>query len=120
MTELGKYGPEFQILTAVTALQAANNLKGSLDYAISRWGTVHPANEMHMMFPEELLIAGDVDALLRKLSIKMTGRALRPRSFQLIRDLLLNLPASGQDWQQNRVDAAVYMIGSIAEFNIMK
>ncbi|MBK8393243.1 MAG: hypothetical protein IPL23_29940 [Saprospiraceae bacterium] len=73
-----------------------------------------------MMFPEELLIAGDVDALLRKLSIKMTGRALRPRSFQLIRDLLLNLPASGQDWQQNRVDAAVYMIGSIAEFNIMK
>ncbi|HPN71042.1 MAG TPA: DUF1800 family protein [Saprospiraceae bacterium] len=120
MTELGKYGPEFQILTAVTALQAPNNLKGSLDYAISRWGTVYPANEMHMMFPEELLIAGDPDALIRKLAVKMTGRALRPRSFQLIRELLNSLPASGQDWQQNRVDAAVYMIGSIAEFNIMK
>ena len=120
MTELGKYGPEFQILTAVTALQAPNNLKRSLDYAISRWGTVYPANEMHMMFPEELALAADPDAMIRKLSIKMAGRALKPRSFQLIRELVASLPSSGTDWQQNRVDAAVYMIGSIAEFNILK
>lgn len=120
LTEMGKFGPEFQILTAVTALNTPNNLRRSLEDGISRWGADVSANEMHLKFPDELPLANDPDALVKKLAGKLLGRPLSARSFQLIREMLVAMPSSGEDWQLNRVDAAVYMIGFLPEFNILK
>ena len=120
LTEMGKFGPEFQILTAVTALNTPNNLRRSLEDGISRWGAEVSADEMHLKFPAELPLANDPDALVKKLAGKLLGRPLTARSFQLIRELIAAMPASGQDWQQNRINAAVYMIGFLPEFNILK
>jgi hypothetical protein len=120
MTELGKFAPEFQILTAVTALEASNFLRSAQINSITRWGVVHVANRMDFNYAVELPFAADVDLLLKHLATKLIGAPLRSRSFQLIRELLVQMPSSGTDWQKNRVDTAVYMIGMLPEFNILK
>jgi uncharacterized protein (DUF1800 family) len=120
MTQLAKFAPEFQILTAVTALEASNFLYNAQKYSISRWGTYHPANEMKFNYTTEIPLAGTPDALLKQLAIKLLGGTIRPRSFQLIKELLLQMPSTGADWQKNRIDTAVYMMGMLAEFNVLK
>lgn len=111
--------PEFQILTAVTAIETQNNLLNSVENEISRWGS-EPGSRMKLDFSQELSLAGDPDALVRKLSTRMTGGTLRPRGFQLVREAVQKIPASGSNWQLDRVKMAAYLIGSSAEFNIQK
>jgi uncharacterized protein (DUF1800 family) len=120
LTEMGKFAPEFQILTAVTAIQAPNNLLNSIENYITRWGTTRPANRMQFDFSGELPLANDPDALIKQLVNKLIGGSLRPRSFQLIREAVVKIVASGTTWQRDRVRMAAYLIGSSPEFNVLK
>lgn len=120
LTEMGKFAPEFQILTAVTAIEAPNNLLNSIENYITRWGTVRPANAMKFIITDELPLANDPDALVRQLVKKLVGGYLRPRSFQLIREAVAKMPASGTNWDRDRVRVAMYLIGSSPEFNVLK
>lgn len=121
VTSLGKFAPEFQILTAVTALEAQNNLFMSIRYTLGRWGNVEDSTQAIIFnFSEELPLANNPDALIRLLSRKLIGGVLKPRSFQIIREALVKMPLSGTTWQKDRVDMAAYLIGSSAEFNIQK
>lgn len=119
LTRMGLFGPEFQILTAVTAIETQNNLLNSVENQISRWGS-DPGNELILDFSQEIPLAGDPDALIRQLSTRLTGGTLRPRSFQNIREAVLKIPDSGNNWQKDRVKMAAYLIGASAEFNIQK
>jgi uncharacterized protein (DUF1800 family) len=119
LTRMGLYGPEFQILTAVTAVETQNNLLNSVEYEISRWGS-NPGNEMILNFSQEIPLASDPDALIRLLSTKMIGGNLRPRSFQNIREAVLKIPNTDTNWQSARVKMAAYLIGASAEFNIQR
>lgn len=119
VTALGKFAPEFQILTAVTAIETQNNLLNSVENEISRWGS-SPADRMQLDFSGEIPLANDPDALIRRLSTRMTGGTLRPRSFQNIREAILKIPTSTGTWQADRVKMTAYLIGSSSEFNIQK
>ena len=119
LTALGLYAPEFQILTAVTAIETQNNLLNSVEKEISRWGS-SPGNEMRLDFSQEIPLANDPDALIRRLSTRMTGGTLRPRSFQNIREAVLKITTDNGSWQTDRVKMAAYLIGSSSEFNIQK
>jgi hypothetical protein len=119
LTRMGLYAPEFQILTAVTAVETQNNLLNSVEYEISRWGS-NPGNEMILNFSQEIPLASDPDALIRLLSTKMIGGNLRPRSFQNIREAVLKIPNTDTNWQSARVKMAAYLIGASAEFNIQR
>ncbi len=119
LTKMGLFGPEFQILTAVTAIETQNNLLNSVENQISRWGA-SPGDELILDFSREILLASNPDALIRQLSTRMTGGTLQPRSFQNIREAVLKIPASGSNWQKDRVKIAAYLIGASTEFNIQK
>ncbi|TAH06858.1 MAG: DUF1800 family protein [Sphingobacteriia bacterium] len=120
LTTLGKFAPEFQILTAVTAVETQNNLLNSVENQIARWGASTPANEMKLNFSQEIAIANDPDALIRLLSTKLTGGALQPKGFQIVREAILKIPATGNTWQRDRVNMAAYLIAASPEFNIQK
>ena len=120
-TSLGKFAPEFQILTAVTAVETQNNLYRSIDYQIGRWGgAADPTQALTFNFSEELPLANNPDALIRLLSRKLIGGNLRPRSFQNIREAILKIPDTNTNWQTDRVKMAAYLIGASSEFNIQR
>ncbi len=119
LTKMGLFAPEFQILTAVTAVETQNNLLNSVENEISRWGS-DPGNEMILNFSQEIPLASDPDALIRQLSTRMIGGNLRPRSFQNIREAVLKIPNTDNNWQSARVKMAAYLIGASAEFNIQR
>lgn len=121
ITELNKYAPEFQIFTAVTALEASNNLRNSMDYAISRWGTTRPQNKMEFDFTAEIALANNSDEMIKQLVTRLIGGNIRPRSFQIIKEGVEKINANNfENWQKERVKFAAYMLGFIAEFNILK
>jgi uncharacterized protein (DUF1800 family) len=120
LTNLNKYAPEFQILTAVTAVESQNNLLRSIEYDISRWGQSIEANRMIMKFDMEIPMAVNSDQLLSHLSTKLIGGKLTNRSFQLVREAIEKIPTNETDWQLKRIRLATYLIGSSAEFNIQK
>ncbi|TAE27162.1 MAG: DUF1800 family protein [Cytophagales bacterium] len=119
LTALNLYAPEFQILTAVTAIETQNNLLNSVENQISRWGAT-PQNALKLDFSGEIPLANDPDALIRRLSTRMTGGTLRPRSFQNIREAVLKITTANANWQTDRIKMAAYLIGSSSEFNIQK
>ncbi len=119
ITVSGKFSPEFQILTAVTAIETQNNLLNCVNNEISRWGS-EPQSKMTMKFDEEVPLAGNPDAMIRVLSRKMTGGTLSPKSFEIIREAVVKIPETGNDWQLARVKLAAYLTASSAEFNIQK
>jgi uncharacterized protein (DUF1800 family) len=120
ITASGKFSPEFQILTAVTAIEAQNNLLGCVNNEVARWGADNPDDKMIMKFDEEVPLAGDPDALIRLLSRKLTGGTLSPKSFEIIKDAVFKIPTTDNNWQVQRVKLAAYLTGSSAEFNIQK
>lgn len=120
ITAAGKFSPEFQILTAVTAIETQNNLLNSVNNEIARWGADNDNVRMVMKFDEEIPLAGDPDALVRLLSGKMTGGTLSPKSFEIIRDAVIKIPNTENDWQLKRAKLAAYLTASSAEFNIQK
>ncbi len=119
LTALGLYAPEFQILTAVTAIETQNNLLNSVENQIARWGSA-PGDELILDFSQEIPLASDADALIRQLSTRMTAGTLRPRSFQNIREAVLKITTDNTNWQTDRVKMAAYLIGASSEFNIQK
>ncbi len=120
VTLMDKYAPEFKILTAVTAIESQNNLLNSVQNQIARWGASSPANEMKLNFSAELPLANNPDALIRQLSVRMLGGSLQPKTFQIVRDAVIKIDASGSTWQKDRVDMAAYLIAASTEFNIQK
>jgi uncharacterized protein (DUF1800 family) len=120
LTALNNYSPEFQILTAVTAIESQNFLGTSLEFEIGRWQAPDPSNKIIMKFDSEIALAANPDQLISQLSTKLIGGNLRNRSFQLIREAINKIPTNETDWQFKRVKMAVYLIGSSAEFNIQK
>jgi uncharacterized protein (DUF1800 family) len=120
LTALEKFAPEFQILTAITAIETPNNLLNSVENEIARWGASSPDNKMELKFDAELPLADDPDLLLTLLSRKLLGGKLQPRTFQIIREAVAKIPTTDENWQRERVNMAAYLLASSPEFNIQK
>lgn len=119
LTLMDKYAPEFKILTAVTSIEAQNNLLNSVENQIARWGS-EPGNEMKLNFSAELPMANNPDALIRQLSVRMIGGSLQPGTFQIVREAVVKIMETGSTWQRDRVRMAAYLIAASTEFNIQK
>lgn len=119
ITNMGKFSPEFQILTAVTVLESHNNLHNGVYRDIARYNA--PPNEQIILkYDNELPLASNPDALITHLSNKLTGGTLRPSTAQIIREAVLNITEGSNDWEIERVKLAVYLVGTSAEFNVQK
>jgi uncharacterized protein (DUF1800 family) len=67
IADAGLYGPEFQILTAVTAITGANALRGQIDHAMNN--DQNPAFEVRLDLDDEIALAADVRALVDRLDL---------------------------------------------------
>jgi uncharacterized protein (DUF1800 family) len=120
ITALGIFSPEFQILTAVTALESHNLLYKSIYGEIGLYDASAPEDKIILKYDNELPLAGDPDALITELSNKLTGGTIRPSTAQIIREAVLQIPVGSDNWESERVRMAVYLVGTSAEFNVQK
>lgn len=119
MTRANLAGPEFQIMTAVTA-HGALNLSYKMIYEdLSRWGG--PPETLIRLKPTELIpLAGDPDALVTQIGRKLLDRPIHPRAFQAIREAVAQLPNGNADEARARVNMALYLVVSSPDFQIQK
>ena len=140
VTEAGLVAPEFQIINASTAITGPNYFWQAIgDNSLHRWGNGTPSYnvrlgtdpELSMIVPAAAINQDtpsesglmDSDPLLRRLDLALTGGALSPRQFQIIRESIDRVKPSGGwswRWHRDRLRLAIYLIVTSAEFNVMR
>jgi uncharacterized protein (DUF1800 family) len=119
MTTSDLTGPEFQIMTAVTAHGALNIGYKMIHEYLAHWGSDGP-DQIKPKFDEYLPIAGDPEALVFALCRRMLDRKMRPATSKIIREAVAKMPSSGGSWQLDRVKLAAYLIYTSPDFHIQK
>jgi len=111
--DAGLFAPEFQIITAVTAISSANALSGQIRGAMN----YDPANalEVRLDLTDEIAIASNPNALLNRLDlILMAGTMSEP-----MREVLLRALTSIDD-PDERVRTAIELIAIAPEYAVVK
>ena len=135
LTQKGYVAPEFQILNASTAITGPNYFRNALSgNNLHRYGSAaeHAVRlqldaELSMIVPAGQINddvpsgpAADPDPLLRRLDLVLTGGTLEPKQFQIIREAMLRIPSGSWKWHRERLNLAVYLIVTSAEFNVLR
>lgn len=135
LTQQGYVAPEFQILNASTAITGPNYFRNALSgNNLHRYGSAaeHAVRlnldaELAMIVPagqigDDVPVgpAIDPDPLLRRLDLVLTGGTLEPEQFQIIREAMLRIPPGSWKWHQERLNLAIYLIVTSAEFNVLR
>jgi uncharacterized protein (DUF1800 family) len=119
--EAGLVAPEFQILTSATAISTPNYFWTAITGDFNRWGAASNNEAVRCNITHELTLATNVDLLLRRLDLALTGGVLSPREFQAIRESLLRIDAGvDAEWQRARVEFALYMIVNSPDFAVLR
>ncbi len=132
----GLFAPEFQIVNAATAVSGANYFHDHILSDLHYWGTANPNYAVRLNLDPELgylvpaanvndnvpppLPNMDIDALLRRLDLALTGGTLSSQQFQIIREAMLRINTSGWQWHRERLRMAIYLITTSAEFNVLR
>lgn len=107
------FAPEFQIITAVTAISSANQLRSQVDGVMN--GNSNDLYEVRLNLTDEIAIAPDVRALIDRLDlIMMYGNMSQP-----MRQILIDA-ASQIDDLEDRVKMVVFLISISPEYSVLK
>ena len=102
---------------------------------MAHYGTANPnyavrlnlTNELAMIVPAGQIAdnvpvgpAADPDALLRRLDFALTGGTLSPPEFQIIREAMLRINPPSWQWHRARLQLAIYLITTSADFNVQR
>ena len=118
--DAGLVAPEFQILNDVTALGIPNYHLRSLQYGFNR-STPKDAAELVMpQFSEELNLANDVPALMRRLDLLLMGGNLPNAQHQIVRETVEGIPTNIANWQNERVRMAIYLIVTSPDYAVLR
>jgi len=136
LTQQGLVAPEFQIINASTAITGPNYFWNAINGSLHRYGNGIPAFNVHlqtdtelsMIVPAAVINANtppnttvyDPDPLLRRLDLSLTGGTLSPQQFQIIRETMLRIPTSSWQWHRERLRAAIYLIVTSSDFNVLR
>lgn len=118
----GLVAPEFQILNATSAIAAPNYYNSAILSGLHPWGAADQARNVKLNLAHELtrVDAANIDALLRRLDLVLTGGSLTPRQFQIIREALLRITTSTWDWQNERLRLAIWLIVTSPEYCVLR
>ena len=105
MADAGLVGPEFQILTATTAMSTQNIYGGALMWGFGLWDDERPDDQMSFELPEEvaLLQQGDLEGVIDRFDLILCHGTLREDTKQLLRDAYAGRPG----WFDTRQSAAM-------------
>ncbi len=67
-----------------------------------------------------LVDAANLDALLRRLDLVLTGGSLSPRQFQIVREAVLRIGTSTWDWERERLRLAIWLIVTSPEYCVLR
>jgi uncharacterized protein (DUF1800 family) len=113
IAEADLFAPEFQIITAVTAISSANQLRSQVDGVMNRNG--NDLVEVRLNLTDEIAIASDVRALIDRLDlIMMYGNMSQP-----MRQILIDA-ASQIDDLEERVKMAIFLVSISPEYSVVK
>ncbi|HMP90686.1 MAG TPA: DUF1800 family protein [Kiritimatiellia bacterium] len=110
LAQSGLVGPEFQILNAGSAITAPNYYLNAVRNGLHRWGTSFPERSVRLNLDQELTMANDIDALIRRLDLALMYGTLSPREFQIIREAVSRIHTGLWQWQEERVYLAIYLM----------
>src|SRR3954471_16082697 len=140
LAQLGLTGPEFQIINAATAVSGANYFWNHILSDLQYWGAGNSNYAVRLNLNPELAMvtSGDinadvptcgptdptcalnVDPLLRRLDLVLTGGTLPPQQFQIIREAMLRINTGTWQWHRERLRMAIYLITTSADFNVLR
>lgn len=135
VTQLGLVAPEFQIINASTAITGPNYFWNSINGDLHRYGHGNGAYVVRLNLAQELAMivpaaqipddvpagpVGDIDALLRRLDMALTGGTLSPRQFQIIREAMERIGPPSWQWHRERLRMAIYLIVTSPDFNVLR
>lgn len=105
LADAGLVGPEFQILTATTALSSQNIFGGALMWGFGLWDDERPGDQMGFGLEEEvaLLEAGDLEGVIERLDTLLCHGTLTEGSKQVMREAY----AQRAGWFDSRLSAAM-------------
>ena len=118
--DAGLVAPEFQILNDVTALFIPNYHLRALQYGFNRSTPKDPADLVMPQLNEELTLAADVPALLRRLDLILMGGSLPNAQHQLIREAVQGIPTTLAHWQDERIRMAIYLIVASPDYAVLR
>lgn len=119
MTDQNQTGPEFQIMTAVTAHDHLNITRKFIHEHLARWGA-DANNQIKMKLDEFIAMADKPDQLVHRLATRVLDRRLNPVSSRIIRQAVGQIPTTRNNWQRDRVHMALYLICATAEFQVQR
>ena len=107
------FAPEFQIITAVTAISSANQLRSQVDGVMN--GNSNDLFEVRLNLTDEIAIAPDVRALIDRLDLLL----MYGNMSQAMRQILIDA-ASRIDDLEDRVKMTIFLISISPEYTVLK
>lgn len=118
--EAGLVGPEYQVVNAGSAISVPNYYLNAVWGGLHRWGSGDPTRTVNLDLGQETNLVTDVDGLVRRLDLSLTGGTLTPRTFQIVREAVERVSTSTWEWEKERVRLAIYLIVTAPEFCVMR
>jgi uncharacterized protein (DUF1800 family) len=113
IADAGLFAPEFQIVTAVTAITSANALNGQIRGTMN--SDENDALEVRLDLSDEIAIAADPRALVDRLDLILMYGAMSNPMRQILIDALQRLPDP-----EERVSTALQLIEIAPEYAVLK
>ena len=114
VTEAGLYAPEFQIITAVTAIASSDELDTQIHRGMN-FDNENPFNEVRLDLSNEIAIAPNVTALIDRLDLLLTYGNMSGQMRQILIQAVSNLPDPA-----DRAKLAVYLIAISPEYAVVQ
>jgi hypothetical protein len=136
VTQAGLVAPEFQIVNASSAISGANYYWNHTLSDLHYWGSGNANYSVRLNLNPELgylvpaanindnvpppLANPDIDGLLRRLDLALTGGTLTPENYQIVREAMLRISTSSWQWHRERIRMAVYLMTTSADFHVLR
>ncbi len=110
----GLYAPEFQIITAVTAIASADDLESQITSGMNR-APLNPLAVVRLDLSDEIALAPNVTALIDRLDLLMTYGNMSGQMRQILVENLSRLSDPGE-----RAQMALYLISISPEYAVIQ
>ena len=107
------FAPEFQILTAVTAISSANDMQSQIERAMN--GDEQAVNEVRLDLSDEIALAANAPGLVDRLDLLLMYGNMSARTRQIVLSAIEQL-----DDPVERAHMALYLVAISPEYSVLK
>jgi uncharacterized protein (DUF1800 family) len=120
INDAGLVAPEFQVVNALTSFATPNYFNHAIRHGFDRFGQPRDADVTRPRLRQEVQLATDVPALMRRLDLVLMGGTLHPAQHQIIREAVESIHSGHPDWRNERIYMAVYLMATLPECAVQR